>query len=70
MARPREFEETVVLDAAMNRFWAQGYELTSVRDLAASMALPVPASTMRSGTSARCTAGRWATMSSEACGTG
>lgn len=39
MARPREFEETVVLDAAMNRFWAHGYELTSVRDLAASMGI-------------------------------
>lgn len=39
MARPREFEEKVVLDAAMNRFWAQGYKLTSVRDLAASMGI-------------------------------
>ena len=39
MARPREFDEAVVLDAAMNRFWAQGYELTSVRDLAASMGI-------------------------------
>ncbi len=28
-----------MLDAAMNRFWAQGYELTSVRDLAASMGI-------------------------------
>lgn len=39
MARPREFDERVVLDAAMNRFWAQGYELTSVRDLATSMGI-------------------------------
>jgi TetR/AcrR family transcriptional repressor of nem operon len=33
MARPREFDEEVVLDAAMQCFWAQGYEVTSVRDL-------------------------------------
>lgn len=39
MARPREFDEATVLDAVMNRFWAQGYELTSVRDLAASMGI-------------------------------
>lgn len=39
MARPREFDEATVLDAAMNRFWGQGYELTSVRDLASSMGI-------------------------------
>jgi TetR/AcrR family transcriptional regulator, transcriptional repressor for nem operon len=33
MARPREFEETVVLDAAVECFWSHGYEATSVRDL-------------------------------------
>ena len=37
MARPREFDEATVLEAAMNCFWAQGYELTSVRELAEQM---------------------------------
>jgi TetR/AcrR family transcriptional repressor of nem operon len=33
MARPREFSEEAVLDAAVQCFWAHGYEATSVRDL-------------------------------------
>ncbi len=33
MSRPREFDEDVVLDAVMQRFWAHGYESTSVKDL-------------------------------------
>ena len=37
MARPREFDETVVLETAMLCFWAKGYEATSVRDLAEQM---------------------------------
>jgi TetR/AcrR family transcriptional regulator, transcriptional repressor for nem operon len=39
MARPREFDEATVLEAAMNCFWAQGYELTSVRKLAEQMGI-------------------------------
>jgi TetR/AcrR family transcriptional repressor of nem operon len=39
MARPREFNEATVLEAAMHCFWAQGYELTSVRDLAEQMGI-------------------------------
>lgn len=39
MARPREFDEAAVLDAAMECFWAKGYEATSVRDLTARTGL-------------------------------
>ena len=39
MARPREFDETAVLEAAMNCFWAQGFEQTSVRELAEQMGI-------------------------------
>lgn len=33
MARPREFNEQAVLDAAIDCFWSRGFEATSVRDL-------------------------------------
>jgi len=39
MGRPREFDETAVLAAAMECFWRDGYEATSVRDLAARMGI-------------------------------
>jgi TetR/AcrR family transcriptional repressor of nem operon len=39
MARPREFDETAVLEAAMNCFWSQGFEQTSVRDLSERMGI-------------------------------
>jgi TetR/AcrR family transcriptional regulator, transcriptional repressor for nem operon len=39
MVRPREFDEAMVLEAAMNCFWAQGFGQTSVRDLAERMGI-------------------------------
>ena len=39
MARPREFDEASVLDAAMDCFWRDGYEATSVRGLAGRMGI-------------------------------
>ena len=39
MARPREFDEDAVLDAAIEQFWQHGYELTSVRALADRMGI-------------------------------
>lgn len=33
MARPKEFDEEAVLDRAVDLFWRQGYEATSIQDL-------------------------------------
>ncbi len=39
MGRPREFDETEALEAAMGCFWTHGYKATSVRDLASRMGI-------------------------------
>jgi AcrR family transcriptional regulator len=39
LPRPREFDEGVALEAAMQRFWATGYAATSVRELGGAMGL-------------------------------
>jgi TetR/AcrR family transcriptional regulator, transcriptional repressor for nem operon len=39
LPRPREFDEGVALDAAMQRFWRAGYAGTSMRDLGDAMRL-------------------------------
>src|SRR5258705_3074253 len=39
MARPRQFDEAAVVDAAIKPFWLRGYEASSVRDLADEMGI-------------------------------
>src|ERR1700739_2510356 len=42
MPRPREFDETAALEAAIECFWRHGYEATSLRHLTAPMGLTAP----------------------------
>ena len=39
VGRPREFDPEIVLNAAMQAFWAKGYEATSLSDLMAATGL-------------------------------
>ena len=39
MPRPRKFDEDRALDAAIERFWEQGYAGTTIRDLSADMGM-------------------------------
>jgi TetR/AcrR family transcriptional regulator, transcriptional repressor for nem operon len=42
MARPREFDEDTALEAATQLFWNNGYEATSMRDLADRTGMTTP----------------------------
>ena len=42
MARPRAFDQERALDAATDCFWRDGFEATSIRELAAEMGLKAP----------------------------
>jgi AcrR family transcriptional regulator len=39
MARPRQFDETKVIESLMNVFWEKGYQATSMQDLVAATGL-------------------------------
>lgn len=40
--RPRSFDRDIALDKAIRLFWRQGFEATSIRDLAAELEISVP----------------------------
>ena len=42
LGRPRTFDEKTALEAAMNTFWAKGYDGTSMKDLTSSMGVSGP----------------------------
>ncbi|SPA42504.1 conserved protein of unknown function [Cupriavidus taiwanensis] len=42
MPRPRKFNEQAALTAALNAFWARGYQATSTRDLTSVMGMTQP----------------------------
>lgn len=69
MARPRNFDENAVLDAAMQRFWSRGYEVTSVRELADGMGLTSASLYNAFGDKLGSTAARCSTTWTRACAT-
>jgi len=42
MARPRQFDDQQALNAAMQQFWTNGFEVTTIRDIANSTGLSLP----------------------------
>jgi TetR/AcrR family transcriptional repressor of nem operon len=55
VARTKEFDPQKALSAAVEVFWRNGYEKTSLDDLIAQMNVDGKAFTIPSATSGRCT---------------